>query len=167
VSDVVAFSVKRSSGDVFWGVLWSALHNVRIWVSYLMGALIVAGIWFVVHRSGFSEKLAGAGIAFGLMICLYAGLFVLSVGFATLRSRKMAGASDRIAYEISSEGMKVVTETGRGESKWRVWKSWFETKRLIIIRHQIGLVQIVPKRQISDEQLQRIRRVLVANIGRI
>jgi hypothetical protein len=166
MSEAVAFSVKRSSGDYFWGMSGAALRNRRMWTTYILGGLSVAAIWFVFSHQAFVEKLAGAAVAFVLMICLYAVLFLISLGLAMLRNKKMAGAFDAISYEMSSNGLKVVTETGRSESKWVVWKSWFETPRIIVIRHQTGLVHILPKRQLSEAQLTGVRKALARNVGR-
>lgn len=166
MSEAIHLTVRRTKADYFWGVMVSALRNARMWLLYAAGAIFVAAIAVVMNSDNplWVRAVMAVG-TFTLMMLFYALFYVICVVFAATKNWKLPGAFSEIAFDLSDEGIAVSSDTGSGVSKWIVWKSSFETKRLIIIRHQTGLIQIIPKRDLTPTTLERVRAMLAAHLA--
>jgi hypothetical protein len=60
--------------------------------------------------------------------------------------------------------MNVTHETGNSDTKWLLWRGYFEAHDRFVIRHLANMVHILPKRDMDADLQQRVRYVLAANL---
>ena len=157
----IRFEVVRTKGDYAWGLLINTARSPRAWISYGLGSLVVAIMAYMfIDADEPSSRVAIAAGAFGVMLLFYALIVLVSVALAAMKSWRAPGAFTPIQFGLSPAGISVSHETGSSETKWVVWKSYFETAALFVIRHRMGFIQILPKRTMSTETIERVRALL-------
>lgn len=161
----VRFEVSRTRGDIFKGIAANLLRSPGSLAWYIGGAALVAGIAVWSNRYDAPESLLLIGlVAFVAMLALYCMIMLACVLFAAQKTWRMQGALDPVAYTFSADGLAVVAKVGHGHTAWSDWKTAFETRSLIVIRHQFNLIHVIPKRQLSADVLRQIRTVLSQNL---
>lgn len=162
----VEVEVTRTKADYFWGILHNSLRAPRVLLILatigLVGGAASSG-YFVGEDLLTRAVFVAGGMVF--LFALYALFLPVAIAISTGMSWKLPGAFAPIRFAFSPEGMKVSHETGSGETVWRVWRGFFETKSLFVVRHLTGVAQIVPKRGMSAETVAAIRSVLKRYLG--
>ncbi len=161
----VSFEVTRTRADVFKALVWNMLRSPGALLWFAAGSLFVAGIAVVVNDDESSSARAIIfGAAFLTMVVVYAVIMLACIYFAARKSWTAPGGLAPIEFNLSPAGLAASTETAHGQSGWANWKSAFETNSLIVTRHHLGLLQIIPKRNLPPDVIARIRDVLRMNI---
>lgn len=161
----VSFEATRTRGDVFNGLMANALRSPPTLLWYAGGAAFIAVVAAAVNdEETIPVRALIFAIAFLAMAIFYSALLLACLYFAARKSWSAPGGLAPIKFELASSGLAAATATAQGVSGWDNWKAAFETKSLIVIRHHLGLVQIIPKRAMPAELVERIRHVLRENI---
>ncbi|MBY0564803.1 MAG: YcxB family protein [Hyphomonadaceae bacterium] len=123
-----------------------------------MGALGAAASYFLARP--WQDPLIEAAITGAIVVGLMFVLNVIAIFFAAASGTKLPGALGPIFYTISDEALEVKSSVGSGTNQWINWRGAFENDRVMVIRHRANLMHILPKRQLSPEQQDRIRALL-------
>lgn len=107
------------------------------------------------YKSSLLQSLIGIGL-----IAFYA----LSTYFAARKNYKsMPGISDPLTYEFTDQQL---TCTGASASSQSTWEKVFkvtETKKSILIWRSSQIVNVIPKRDITPEQLRSLKEMVIRN----
>lgn len=161
----VSFEITRTRADTFNAILTVLLRSPSTWAWYVGGALVVAVVAVAMSQDETVwAQLIVAGLVFLAMMTVFMLTALGSVYLAARKSWSAPGGLAAIKFQLSPAGLSAATATAQGVSGWDNWKAAFETNSLIIIRHHLGLVQIIPKRALPAELVGRIRRVLRENL---
>jgi len=164
----VAFEVSRTRDDIVKGIAGNALRSPRSMAWYVGGAAVVATIAVIVSQGdGIAAMLAAGIVAFSGMLLFYSLLFWLTVWMAVRKTERMPGAFEPIKFTLSDAGLRVAATVGEGISLWKLWPFAFETKSVIVVRHELNLIQIIPKRDLASGDVARIRDVLRRNVKKV
>ncbi|HYD86140.1 MAG TPA: YcxB family protein [Vitreimonas sp.] len=164
----VSFEVTRTRGDILKGIAANTLRSPGTLAWYVGGSAVVAGIAVWVNRYESAQALVLIGLlAFAAMLALYTLILAFCVLLAARKTWALPGASDPVTYTLSKEGLGVLASTGHGLTAWATWKAAFESASLIVIRHQLNLIHIIPKRGMTDDTLHKVRSVLRANVKNV
>jgi hypothetical protein len=164
----VSFEATRTRGDVFNGLLANALRSPATLLWYAGGAAFIAVLAVIVNgEETLATRALIFAIAFLAMAVFYSLLLLACLYFAARKSWSAPGGLASIKFELSPSGLAAASATAQGVSGWDNWKAAFETKSLIIVRHHLGLLQIIPKRALSADLVARIRGVLRENMKRV
>lgn len=161
MSETVSVEVTRTKADYFEAVMANAVQSRGSLLSLLIPPfIVVAAVLATRDYLPFGERLNqafgfGALIA-GFTLALFAGLILWS----SWRSWGSPGALDRIKYTFTDDALAIEAKMGAGESKWAIWKRAFETQNLILIRHQLNMIHILPKRDIDAATQERLKALL-------
>jgi len=127
----------------------------------LMALIETAGALLVVKSVTLTSAL-GAGLLFMLFLAVVCfGVTWLSA-FASWR---LPGALSPIAYTFTPDAIEVRASAGESKLNWSNWRSAFENQRVLIIRHQLGHIYILPRRQIDVDAQARLKALLRAVLG--
>lgn len=163
----VRFEVSRTREDLWKGIAANLLRSPGTLAWYAGGSVVVAIIAIWANRDESYEALLLIGlVAFAAMLAVYTVMMALSVFLAARKTWSLPGALDPVSYTLSSEGLNVSASTGHGLTSWSAWKSAFETRSLIVIRHQFNLIHVIPKRALDAATLEGVRVVLRANLAK-
>ncbi len=163
----VHFEVSRTREDLWKGIAANSLRSPGTLAWYVGGSAVVALISMWANRRDGAEALVFIGlVAFVGMLALYAVIMAFSVFAAARKTWRLPGALDPVTYTLSNEGLNVSASTGHGLTAWSAWKTAFETKSLIVIRHQFNLIHVIPKRALDAVTLESVRAVLRANLAK-
>jgi len=161
----VRVEVRRTRGDIFKGILANSLHSPSTLAWCVIGALIVAAIAITVNGDeGLTVMLMAGAIVFAGMLLVHAVVLLFCIWLAALQTWRARGALDTIRYTFSDQGLAIEAASGHGLSHWDTFKRAFETRSLLVIRHQMNLVHILPKRDLAADALQRVRAVLSVHV---
>lgn len=161
----VQVEVVRTRSDILKGIAANVLRSPAAFASYLGGALVVAVIAVVVNTDETMEAMIGAGlVAFVGMLFVYLVIQAICVPLAARKSWSSPGMLEPVKFTFSDEGLGVESNVGHGTTSWIIWKGAFETNSLIVIRHQMNLLHIVPKRDLSANAIAGIRSILKKHI---
>jgi hypothetical protein len=157
----VQLEVSRTRGDIVKGIAANMARSRGALLAYVIGALIVAVIAILANADVSTQtKVIIGAIAFAAMLVLYSIIIILGVLFAAQKSWKAPGTLDPVKYTFSDEGLGVEASIGHGMTSWVAWKTAFETKSLIVIRHQFNMIHIIPKRGLSKDLLNAVKSML-------
>jgi len=160
--------VQRTRRDIVSAIAANVIRSPGTLAWYAVGSLAVAGISVAVNRDRPPEQIAlVAAIVFTGMLLLYSLIVGFSIAVAARKTWSVEGAFDPISYTFSDEGLNAVAAVGQGVSQWSMWPFAFETKSLIVIRHQFNLIQIVPKRGLTVNELASLREILRRNVKKV
>lgn len=161
----VAFEVTRTRADMFKGIFAHLLRSPSTWSWYIGGALVVAVVVVVVNGGEATSNLAMTfGVTFVVMMAVFLLTALASIYFAARKSWMAPGALQPIKFVLSAEGLQATAGTASGRSGWDNWKGAFETRSLIVIRHSLGLLQIIPTKALPAQTASAIRALLIANL---
>ncbi|MEQ1618021.1 MAG: hypothetical protein ABL883_06715 [Terricaulis sp.] len=161
----VSFEATRTRTDVLKALIANTWRSPAALLWYIGGSLLVAGIAFAVNdEQTVVTRMVVFAAAFGAMVAFYSLLFFVCLLFAARKSWTAPGGLEPIKFNLSATGLSAATATAQGQSGWDNWKAAFETNSLIVIRHHLGLLQIIPKRNLDAMTVGRIREVLRAHI---
>lgn len=161
----VRVEVRRTRGDIFRGILANSLHSLGALAWFVGGSFVVAVIAALANSARPAPEMLFVGAtAFVVMLLVYAVVLLFSIWLAARQTWRASGALDTIRYTFSDQGLAIEAVNGRGLSHWHAFKRAFETKSLLLIRHHVNMVHILPKRDMGADTLERIRAVLRAHI---
>jgi len=153
----IRIEATRTKGDYFWAIAFNMVRNARVWAIYLVSSLLIAGATYAVDEP---RSIATFATTLTLMLLLYLLVAAVSVYWSAQRNWNAPGGLSRYVFTLSGEGLKAQHEFGEGQSSWAVWKDFFETRRLFVIRHTLGVIQIIPKRDLGEETASQLRALL-------
>lgn len=159
--DAITVEVTRTQRDYFEGVMANLISwpwgFLRLFIPPLIG---MTAIYMTSDYLPLGERL---NETFGLGSILLGFMFLLTaliVGWSAWRAWSAPGALDRITYTFTPEGFGVKTAMGEGQTKWAIWKRASETQSVILIRHQLNMMHILPKRDIDPATLTKLKALL-------
>jgi hypothetical protein len=160
--DPLRFEVRRTRADIWNGITANLLRAPTSYISSAVGILIVSGIAvFVNLDEGLAAAALAGAVAVGGMMLLYALMYAFCIYIAVRKTLKLPDALDPVSYVLSPEGLGALAKSGQGQSAWELWPVAFETKSIFVIRHQLNLIQIIPKRYLAPDLVADIRAMLV------
>jgi hypothetical protein len=65
---------------------------------------------------------------------------------------------------IDESGLHRTSEIGQSETKWLAYTGYQETQNLFVLYFGRRLMEVIPKRALSAEQLQRFRQLLLEHL---
>ncbi len=160
--DELRFEVRRSRADIWNGITANLLRAPSSYISSAIAILIVSGIAvFVNLDEGLKTAALAGALVIGGMAVLYALIYAFCIYLAVRKTLKLPGALDPVSYVLSPDGLSAAAKSGQGQSAWELWPVAFETKSIFVIRHQLNLIQIIPKRDLAADTVADIRALLV------
>lgn len=157
------FTVTRRRADYFWGMLFDGLNNRIFWLAVLIPP-VAEGMLQLKRTEGMEaatrtlEVLTHAASAAGLVAAAVIAIFYVA---ANLNARA-PGHLSPVTYVVSPTGMGT-----RGEiTAWARYRGAIETKALFVLQQKAGLLQIIPKRDLSTQAIAALRQLLRTNLGR-
>lgn len=160
----LSFTVTRTKADYFWAVAFNALRSPIIPIFFAF-ALLLALAPAALERDLDISDFAIVGVAYGGMVIFYYVALVVAVWMAARKNWSAPGALEPLSYTFTSEGINTSYAMGTGQTAWPLWKSAFETNELLLIRHTLGLLHIVPKRGLDSSALVSLRALLRDRFG--
>ncbi len=135
--------------------------KTRWFLFCLWAALLVFSAW-----SNFDELLHGSGaqrIAVMTPITFCGVIFLLLAwGGPYYRARRMI--LREMTWTFGAAGVHVDTNVSSADVKWEAFLRYRETPKLFLLFVQKGAAQFIPKRVLSSEQADELRRLLVARV---
>ncbi|WP_395647779.1 YcxB family protein [Terricaulis sp.] len=158
----ISVTVTRDRRD-YVSALWANYFICGGWY-WAAGASLFVGV-FGIFIAAIEHHLDTPSI--GSAFIIFAGTFLLVlllqgvvIGMAAGRSMRAVSGAGPITYVFSPDVLEVHTPAGEGKTKWEIWRSAFETKRVIGIRHELNMLHIVPKRDIPAPTLFALKALL-------
>lgn len=161
----IRIEVTRDKRDYISAVWANYLNSGGVW--WVFGGAIVFGaaIFAIEVFSGaYQPWIAGTLAALGYALAMIV-LNAIMLTLAARQSWRQPGAFDVTTFIFTPDALDVQSEVGSGRTQWVVWRRAFENSRVLAIRHQINIVQFLPKRQIPPETLPRLRELLRTALG--
>jgi len=146
---IVEFNVQLQTGDLYRAertILW---RQMRLFLGLALGLVllltIVAASLLLVARIGLIS-----------LVCLaiYSALMYFAAR-STLRTNRVLGAP--MKYTLTAGGMATSTPTFRNQQSWENLHEVIETSRLLILRSSSAQKSVIPKRCLTQGQLEAIR----------
>jgi hypothetical protein len=162
-ADLLEITVTRKRGDYFWGMLFDGLNNRIFWLAVLIPPVAEGMLHFkrtegVETATRTLEVVTHMASAAGIVASAVIAIFY----FAANLNARAPGHLSPVTYVISPDGSGT-----RGESTaWAKYRGAIETKGLFVLQQKAGLLQIIPKRDLSTQAIAALRRLLRANLGR-
>ena len=162
-ADRVELTVTRKRGDYFWGMLFDGLSNRIFWLAVLIPP-VAQGMLHFKRTEGLEtatrvlEIATQAASAAGLVAAAVIAIFY----FAANLNARAPGHLSPATYTISPAGVGTRDAT----TAWAKYRGAIETKALLILQQKAGLIQIIPKRDLSTQAIALLRRLLRENLGR-
>jgi hypothetical protein len=126
---------------------------VLIWVVIILGVFVMEGL-------GFRQGPAGVGV---IIFCFLFWLVYRIVLFPLWVSKDFRGHPNfqrAQSVRIDEDGLHKTSEIEQGETMWLAYTDWRETQNLFVLYLGSRLLEVIPKRALSREQLQEFRRLL-------
>ena len=159
--DEIRIDVRRTRTDIWKGITANLLRSASSYVSSVAAILFLTGLAIFVNiDEGVEPAIIAGSVVFVGMIALYALIYAFCIFLAVRKTVKLPGAFESVGYTFSPEGLGAVATSGQGRSSWDMWPLAFETKSLFVIRHQLNLIQIIPKRELTGGQTNAVRAAL-------
>ena len=126
------------------------------WIFGLVG-------WHFGSDAGFDPLLAfGAGILVWL-----AGLFLILANMRRQIPKRVRrefaeqrALRDEVELSWSDDGLTATTAHGHSQFGWDEFRSWTENEAVFLLFHAERLFTVVPKRALSEDQVDELRRLL-------
>ena len=165
----IGFTFQLTAADYYHGLLvWRGLRWWRRWLircAYVVVALTIpVAILLVCLRPNLEsfkssgEILGFAAVWFGFML---GGPWISS-------KRQFAGtpsAQSPMTVEASDDGMEVQTAHANSKLSWSAYIAWAEGKSVFVVLPQPRIYIPIPKRALSNEQIDQFREILRRNVG--
>lgn len=160
-----SFMVTRTKADYFWAIMVSSLRTPIIPI-FLAIALTGTLIFSALSEGALGmDQIVTAGLVYSLIVALYYISLLAMVWYVAQKNWNAPGALSPLSYVFTPAGVEVAYAMGRGETAWALWKSALETRNLILVRHGLGLLHIIPKRDLTPSDLSRLRAMLREHLG--
>lgn len=157
-AEPIRFEVTRNAAD-FRSAVWLNYWHGGGW-AWMVGVSALGAVTNYFLAQPWEDPLIEAAVTAAVVGGLIFVLNVIAIFFAAASGAKLPGAFEPVSYALSDEALEVKSSVGSGTTQWINWRKAFENDRLIVIRHRVNLMHILPKRQLSAEQQQKIRDLL-------
>jgi hypothetical protein len=161
----IRVEVTRDKGDYISGVFANLMASGGL----LTPAIIaIALVFLLLLESALEGGDLSVSFAVFMGVIVFAAVFFFScasVMFAAWRSWKAPDALRPLIYVFTRDQLSVKSDLGGSETKWELWKDAFENDRVLIVRHRLNIIHILPKRQIAAETLARLKALLRDVLG--
>lgn len=114
--------------------LFSLIFTPRVWMNYTL-PLLLAGAYLYIYY--FAHRLS---------------------------YRKNAGLFSEVAVEIGGEGVHVLTAHSESTVPWSSYRRWVESEKVFLLYMGERTFNIIPKRILSVEQLEELRKLLTEKV---
>jgi hypothetical protein len=144
----------------------SRASSAPSWVTFLfvllLGLMFLVGIFLIDH----DYSLAGW---LWLAVSALMGIAVYQAPRVQARRALAASPSARgeIVFAIDETGITTTFPTGHSFLEWRAFVKYRETTELFLFYHYAHRSTFIPKRAMSPDQVQQLRAVLSAKIGKV
>lgn len=159
----IHFEVTRTAAD-FRSAVWLNYWHGGGW-GWLVGMGVLGAVASYLLAKPWEDPLIEAAITAALIMGIIFVCHVIAIFFAAASGAKLPGALEPVAYVLTDDALEVKSSVGSGVTQWVNWRKAFENDRLIVIRHRVNLMHILPKRQLSAEQQNEIRALLLRVLG--
>lgn len=160
----LSFTVKRTKADYFWAVAFNALKSPIIPIFFAFALLLVLGP-NALEGELYATDFMLVGAIYAALIVLYYLFLMAAVWFGARKNWSSPGALEPLSYTFSAEGIAASYAMGQGQMAWPLWTGAIETKALVLIRHSLGMLHIIPKRDLDAATLARLRALLRDRFG--
>lgn len=129
-----------------------------IWLHSVLGYLMMGSAFGVGAGTvgGFQQ-----GVAYGLAWGAIAPISGFISQFSSAASRaRMPDALSPTSYILSEDSITISAPTNVAHTKWSEWHKAVESKRVIALRSVAGLLQVFPKRQLSEDTIGEVKGLL-------
>lgn len=142
----------------------SPIRLVRwtLWVLPVWALVLLAFLISVIAREGFSSR-----VIVGLAFCLY----VIFLPLLSKRKQKQAYARNssihgKLFLEVTDEGVKFRGKTVSSQISWSQFPRFSEDKKSFVLYQRSTVFNIVPKRDLSPDQVEALHEYFEQHIGR-
>ena len=153
---------------------WFNLHQIRkqhiltcIFIFLAVSALVFLLFFFVMQR-GAVHALLGALLTAVIGVALW-NLYILYVKI-WLRLSKMYKTKQLYAFRqeltFNKEGIRAVTQSGTGESRYKYVLRAEETPIAFYIYMRDDFAYTIPKKQMTERDMRDLRKVLFARLNK-
>lgn len=160
----LSFTITRTKADYFWAIAFNALKSPVIPIFFALAMVLALAPAALKGALIASDFLIAGAIYAGLLVFYYLSLLAV-VWLSARKNWSSPGALEPLRYSFSAEGIEASYSMGQGHMAWPMWKSAFETNALILIRHTLGVIHIIPKRDLDVATLARLRALLRERFG--
>jgi len=134
-----------------------------------IGILCVQVYLMMASAFGLGAGLVGGlqqGLSYGLLMGATAPVSLyISQSFAASSRVKVQDAYAPTTYVLSDGSLTISTPNKTALSKWTDWHKAIETKRVIALYPVAGVVQVIPKRQLTAEMISDVKGLLRRVLG--
>ncbi len=155
--------IQRTRADYYWGSLAVWLRNPWAPVQFLAAPAINGVILFLATDDrALSERLLLAAAMAIISLLVIAALLFIVHAVNVRRSLKQPGALEPISYQFAPVGLDARAAGSHGLSAWGNFKTAYETKAYFLIVLIMGLAHVLPKRNMSADEIGHVRAALSA-----
>jgi len=165
----IRFTFQLTAADYYHGLLvWRGLKKWRRWLirfAYVVMALTVPMAILLVYLRPDLESLKLSGELLGLAGVSFG--FILGGPWISAK-RQFTGAPSAqlpMTVEASEEGLVVETAHANSKVSWSAYVAWGEDKSVFVVLPQPRIYIPIPKRALSNEQLDQFREILRRNVA--
>ena len=165
MSQDIEISFQRSFPDYREAFAAQTLRSLRHKITFVATAAIMYLIILLAFVSlGMSQPRASVAIL--VAIAVVAVIFGIVRPYWLVRDFKRHPNFARpVQLQINDAGLHSETEISRGETKWNAYIGYRETENLFLLFLGARLVDVIPKRAFSIEQLGEFRDLVKANLS--
>jgi hypothetical protein len=149
----LAIKVLYEKSDLYSASLLNAMRHPLFWIApFAIGSIVYQSL--STHEYGWIIALAVGLVSFSL------------IPYSAARaSVKMPGVLAPITYILSVDGVTAQFENGRNTAAWSLVKGASETGKYIFIQMQRGTFHLMPKRQMTNDQVMLLRQMLREHVS--
>lgn len=158
--EAIRIEVTRDRGD-YLSAVWTNFWRSGAWLWLVGGgAALGAAIAALAARDGDPDALSSGVQTAAIFLVVTIPAYSLLMVSTAWRAWRQPGAMEPLTYTFTSSGIEVQSRIGSSTSQWLVWRRAFENARVLIIRHRLNLMQVLPKRQIPADAMARLKALL-------
>jgi hypothetical protein len=160
---LVTVPVELTDRDVLESHLWTLfqLPGVRLLLGTNLLFILLASLF--VLRALVHRELSWSLIIALWVPALFLSLFLVQVWrFARRRFRALTPEQKAGTYSIDEEGLAWSLGRAPGKVPWSVVVAWGETRRAFYLMTPSARTHVLPKREMTDEDVTELRRLLQA-----
>jgi hypothetical protein len=133
--------------------------QLRVFTAVFLCALITFGA-FVGTALGFRQGAATVSVVMLLTLLWLIYAFVVFPWWVNRDFRRHPNFPREQFLRIDGEALHKKSEIGNSETRWPAYTNWRETQNLFVLYLGHRLFEVIPKRALSKDQLQELRRLL-------
>jgi hypothetical protein len=113
---------------------------------------------------GFRQGVAGLALPLLLLVLWLAFRSVIYPLWIKRDFRGHPNFQREQSVKIDEWGVRRTSEIGQSETKWLAYTEYRETQNLFLLYFGRRLMEVIPKRALSVEQLQKFRQLLLEHL---